>query len=55
MIKSRLHRVLTRERRTTMDSRRLDREASERRQPGQPAEIEPRSEVPRFGERASRH
>ncbi|WP_322061122.1 hypothetical protein [Paraburkholderia sp. J63] len=55
MIKSKLRRMITRERRTTMDSRRLDREASEQRQPDEPAAPEPRSDVPRFGERPSRH
>jgi hypothetical protein len=54
MFKSKLRRVLAKDRRTTMDSRRLDREASAQRRPDQP-ESEPKSEVPRFGERPSRH
>ncbi|WP_293034563.1 hypothetical protein [Paraburkholderia sp.] len=54
MFKSKLRRALAKERRTTMDSRRLDREAAARRQPDQ-AENEPKSDVPRFGERPSRH
>ncbi|WP_413184954.1 hypothetical protein [Paraburkholderia sacchari] len=54
MFKSKLRRALTKERRTTMDSRRLDREATAQRQPGEP-ENEPKSDVPRFGERPSRH
>lgn len=53
MFKSKLRRVLTKERRTTMDSRRLDRKASAQRQPDQ-TESEPKSDVPRFGERLSR-
>ncbi|WP_167760059.1 hypothetical protein [Paraburkholderia pallida] len=55
MFKSKLRRALVKERRTTMDSHRLDREASAQRQPGEPPEVEPKSDVPRFGERPSRH
>ena len=54
MFKSKLRRTLAKERRTTMDSRRLDRAATAQRQPDQP-ESEPKSDVPRFGERPSRH
>ncbi|CAB3777508.1 hypothetical protein LMG28688_00376 [Paraburkholderia caffeinitolerans] len=54
MFKSKLRRALTKERRTTMDSRRLDRVATAQRQ-SDPPEPEPKSDVPRFGERPSRH
>ncbi|WP_213306149.1 hypothetical protein [Paraburkholderia sacchari] len=54
MFKSKLRRALTKERRTTMDSRRLDRKATAQRQPDEPAN-DPKSDVPRFGERPSRH
>lgn len=55
MFKARLRRVLVKGRRTTMDSRRLDREASELHQKGKPEQNEPVSEVPHFGVRPSRH
>ncbi|MEX3978531.1 hypothetical protein AB4Y45_06015 [Paraburkholderia sp. EG287A] len=56
MFKSKLRRALVKERRTTMDSQRFDREASAQRQAaGQPPEVEPKSDIPRFGERPSRH
>lgn len=55
MFRSKLRRALVKERRTTMDSQHLDRVASAVRQAGQPPEAEPKSDMPRFGERPSRH
>ncbi|MGF6634272.1 hypothetical protein OKW38_002957 [Paraburkholderia sp. MM5496-R1] len=55
MFRSRLHRALVKRGRTTMDSRRLDREAAARYGPSQSTEREPQSDVPRFGVRPSRH
>ena len=56
MFKSRLRRVLATERRTTMDSRHLDQEASAQRRPDQP-ESEPKSDAPRLvsAHRATEH
>jgi hypothetical protein len=55
MFKTRLRRELVKRRHTTIDSRRLDREAAERHEASQPASREQTSDLPRFGVRPSRH